>query len=91
MFPQLLGSTTAHRLAIFSFNIVSHGRYLHHDFVVSLLEHIFGIQARGGCSCAGRRRFHALFRCRGEGSLPGVIHRADCCTLQVHMASICWA
>lgn len=66
---QLLGSTTAHRLAIFSFNIVSHGRYLHHDFVVSLLEHIFGIQARGGCSCAGPYGQHLL------GMKPGDIDK----------------
>jgi hypothetical protein len=29
------------------------GRVLHHEFVVSLLDDLFGIQARGGCSCAG--------------------------------------
>jgi hypothetical protein len=28
-------------------------RYLHHNFVVTLLNDLFGIQARGGCSCAG--------------------------------------
>ncbi len=27
--------------------------YLHHNFVVGLLNDLFGIQARGGCSCAG--------------------------------------
>jgi hypothetical protein len=26
---------------------------LHHNFVVALLNDLFGIQARGGCSCAG--------------------------------------
>jgi hypothetical protein len=29
------------------------GRYLHHNYVVSLLNDLFGIQSRGGCSCAG--------------------------------------
>ena len=29
------------------------GRYLHHNFVVSVLVDLFGIQSRGGCSCAG--------------------------------------
>ena len=29
------------------------GRYLHHNFVVTLLNDLFGIQSRGGCSCAG--------------------------------------
>ena len=34
--------------------MVKHGgRYLHHNFVVALLNDLFGIQARGGCSCAG--------------------------------------
>jgi hypothetical protein len=29
------------------------GRYLHHNFVVALLSDLFGVQSRGGCSCAG--------------------------------------
>ena len=43
------------RLPIFSlvlFHIAS-GKYLHYNFVCSLLSDLFGIQARGGCSCAG--------------------------------------
>ncbi len=28
-------------------------RWLHHNFIVALLNDLFGIQARGGCSCAG--------------------------------------
>jgi selenocysteine lyase/cysteine desulfurase len=27
--------------------------YLHHNFVVAVLNDLFGIQSRGGCSCAG--------------------------------------
>jgi selenocysteine lyase/cysteine desulfurase len=53
--PQLhiLGNPTAWRLSIVSF-VVRHGdQYLHHDFVVALLNDLFGIQSRGGCSCAG--------------------------------------
>jgi len=46
---SLLGSTTAPRLAILSFNVAG----LHHDFVAGLLDHLFGIQNRAGCSCAG--------------------------------------
>jgi hypothetical protein len=30
-----------------------HGLYLHHNFVVALLSHLFGVQCRGGCLCAG--------------------------------------
>jgi hypothetical protein len=34
--------------------IVRHRRaYLHHNFVVALLNDLFGIQSRGGCGCAG--------------------------------------
>ena len=43
------------RLPIFSF-LVRHpdsGLFLHHNFVCALLNDLFGIQARGGCSCAG--------------------------------------
>ena len=50
---RILGSKTAWRLSIVSF-MVRHGeRYLHHNFVVALLNDLFGVQARGGCSCAG--------------------------------------
>jgi selenocysteine lyase/cysteine desulfurase len=50
---EILGNTEAERLSIVSF-VVRHGsRYLHHNFVVAVLNDLFGIQARGGCSCAG--------------------------------------
>jgi len=42
-----------HNLPIFSFNIKAEGSYLHPRFVVKLLNDLFGIQARAGCSCAG--------------------------------------
>jgi len=51
---QILGSPTADRLSIVSFVIKRPGgRYLHHNVVVAILNDLFGIQARGGCSCAG--------------------------------------
>jgi selenocysteine lyase/cysteine desulfurase len=50
---EVLGNLAAERLSIVSF-VVRHGaRYLHHELVVALLNDLFGIQARGGCSCAG--------------------------------------
>ena len=50
---QILGNRQARRLSIVSF-LIRHGEYyLHHNFVVALLNDLFGIQARGGCSCAG--------------------------------------
>lgn len=41
------------RIAIVALIITFEGRFLHHNFVVALLNDLFGIQARGGCSCAG--------------------------------------
>ena len=46
---RLLGPMDLPRLAVISFNIEG----LHHDLVSVLLDHLFGIQNRAGCSCAG--------------------------------------
>jgi len=51
----LLGpqGTDSPRIPILSF-LVRHGnRFLHYQFVASLLNDVFGIQSRGGCMCAG--------------------------------------
>ena len=50
---EILGSHEADRLSIVSFVVRHDGKYLHHNFVVALLNDLFGIQSRGGCSCAG--------------------------------------
>ncbi len=50
---QILGNLESWRLSIVSFIVKFQERYLHHNFVVALLNDLFGIQARGGCSCAG--------------------------------------
>ncbi len=54
---QVLGSHNAERLSIVSFVVRDtaggEGWFLHHNFVVALLNDLFGIQSRGGCSCAG--------------------------------------
>lgn len=51
---QVLGNKTAKRLSIVSFTMkCNSGKYLHHNFAVAILNDLFGIQARGGCSCAG--------------------------------------
>ncbi len=42
------------RVGIISFNVKdADGKYLHHKFVTALLNDLFGIQSRAGCSCAG--------------------------------------
>jgi len=50
---EVLGNPHARRLPIVSLRIRAGERYLHHNYVVALLNDLFGIQARGGCSCAG--------------------------------------
>ncbi len=40
-------------VSIVSFNIGHRGRILHPKFVTRLLNDLFGIQSRAGCSCAG--------------------------------------
>jgi selenocysteine lyase/cysteine desulfurase/CRP-like cAMP-binding protein len=50
---RLLGNLGAQRLSIVSFMVRYRHHYLHNNFVVTLLNDLFGIQARGGCSCAG--------------------------------------
>ncbi len=50
---EVLGNKSSERLGIVSFVIKNGKRHLHHNFVVSVLNDLFGIQSRGGCSCAG--------------------------------------
>ncbi|HRN29984.1 MAG TPA: aminotransferase class V-fold PLP-dependent enzyme, partial [Terrimesophilobacter sp.] len=58
---QILGNPDAERLSIVSFVVrLADGRYLHHNAVVAILNDLFGIQARGGCSCAGPYGHHLL-------------------------------
>ena len=55
---ERLGHQEANRLSITAFRIKTgfdslQESYLHHGFVTALLNDLFGIQVRGGCSCAG--------------------------------------
>jgi selenocysteine lyase/cysteine desulfurase len=52
---EILGNQSPERrIGILSFNVVGTGeRYLHPKFVTTLLNDLFGIQTRAGCSCAG--------------------------------------
>jgi selenocysteine lyase/cysteine desulfurase len=54
--PQLnlLGLTAPERLPIFSFQVRNgKGGYVHQQLITRMLSDRFGIQARGGCACAG--------------------------------------
>ena len=81
---QILGNLDAKRLSIVSFVIRYGEQVLHHNFVVALLNDLFGIQARGGCSCAGpyghrllgidlarSMKFHEAIDAGAEGIKPG--------------------
>ena len=53
----ILGSGAGAKLLILIFSfLIKHpqsGLFLHYNFVVALLNDLFGIQTRGGCACAG--------------------------------------
>jgi selenocysteine lyase/cysteine desulfurase len=46
---RILGDNDLSRIGVFSFYIPG----IHHNLIVKLLNDRFGIQVRGGCSCAG--------------------------------------
>ena len=50
---RVLADPRAERVSIVSFMVRYRHHYLHNNFVVTLLNDLFGVQARGGCSCAG--------------------------------------
>ena len=50
---RVLGNPSCERLSIVSLTAQHAGKMLHPNFVVALMNDLFGIQARGGCSCAG--------------------------------------
>jgi selenocysteine lyase/cysteine desulfurase len=51
----LMGNTEAQALPIFSFRVrdAARGGFLHHQLFTRMLSDVYGIQARGGCACAG--------------------------------------
>ncbi len=72
------------RVPILSFNIAHGERLLHPKFVTKLLNDLFGIQSRAGCSCAGpyghrllgidnekSLRYREAVVCGREGIKPG--------------------
>lgn len=61
---EVLEAGQSHRLAIISF----YSLHRHHNLIVHLLNDRFGIQSRGGCSCAGTYG-HILLHVDREQSL----------------------
>lgn len=57
----LLGTGNAHRLPIYSFLVQNNaGDSVHQQLFTRMLSDIYGIQARGGCACAGPYAHHLL-------------------------------
>jgi selenocysteine lyase/cysteine desulfurase len=51
---EIMGKTTCRRLPIFSFRVHDgKGGYVHQQLITRVLSDAYGIQARGGCACAG--------------------------------------
>jgi len=50
---EILGGGDEDGLGMISFMIRRQGLYLHYNYVVCLLNDLFGVQGRGGCACAG--------------------------------------
>jgi selenocysteine lyase/cysteine desulfurase/LmbE family N-acetylglucosaminyl deacetylase len=76
---EILGNQHSRRLSIISFRIRHGAQYLHHNFVVAVLNDLFGIQARGGCSCAGPygHRLLAIGEARSHALRDEVSHGCD--------------
>ena len=82
---EIIGDVaTYRRVSIISFNIAHKNKILHPKFVTKLMNDLFGIQSRAGCSCAGpyghillgiddetSHRFRNLILKGNEGIKPG--------------------
>jgi selenocysteine lyase/cysteine desulfurase len=76
---ELLGNLDVDRLPIFAFRIRDEaGGHVHQQLVTRLLSDRFGIQARGGCACAGPY-VHRLLDIdeRGSEDMRAAILRGD--------------
>ncbi len=71
---QILEQKQMNRLAIISFYSMG----LHHNLIVKLLNDRFGIQTRGGCSCAGTYG-HILMNVdrKMSNNITSLIHKGD--------------
>lgn len=64
---SLLGHAEAHRLPIFSFTVTGmSGEPVHQQLFTRMLSDYYGIQARGGCACAGPYAHRLLGIDQGE-------------------------
>ena len=86
---SVLGVGNSPALPIFAFNIIApndshgsgeHSKVLHYGFVAALLNDLFGLQVRGGCSCAGPYGHHLLkLGCAESQQLSDWVHQGWGC------------
>jgi len=57
---HLVGNLSLPRIPVYSFVIKFNKKLLHYNYVAALLNDLFGIQSRGGCSCASVYGHHLL-------------------------------
>ncbi|MDF0603533.1 aminotransferase class V-fold PLP-dependent enzyme [Psychromarinibacter sp. C21-152] len=76
---RLLGVATEDALPIFSFQIRDgRGGYVHHQLFTRMLSDLHGVQARGGCSCAGPYGHRLLDISQAESAaIAGAIARGE--------------
>lgn len=75
---EILGNARArHVLPVFSFRVrdLERGGYIHQQLVTRMLSDLYGIQARGGCACAGpyAHRLLGIDRERSEELRQGIL------------------
>ena len=75
---EILGNAGARRvLPVFSFRVrdLERGGYIHQQLVTRMLSDLYGIQARGGCACAGpyAHRLLGIDKDRSDALRQGIL------------------
>lgn len=75
---EILGNVNArHALPVFSFRVrdLDRGGYIHQQLVTRMLSDLYGIQARGGCACAGpyAHRLLGIDQAQSEALRQGIL------------------
>lgn len=73
---NILGNLQAHRMPIFSFTVTDpQGGAVHQQLVTRMLSDLHGVQARGGCACAGpyAHRLLGIDQAKSEGFRAAIL------------------
>lgn len=77
---EVLGDCSAARLPVFSFRVRDGaGGYVHHQLFTRMLSDFHGVQARGGCACAGpyAHRLLGIGEAQSEAMLQAIERGAE--------------